>query len=453
MGRGHFVSFDGEPEAHRPGRLSRMRQFEAVIVVWTEHSVQNAGLNDIARAVLPLNLLVPVRADDLETARIPLAFRKLNMFFPRDTDGISRLVARLSSAASSLREIAEREAVRRMAAANHNPPRGIDDTKKPLRKPAPAPPQQQHRSQQPPPQYSPSQHSHSPPTHSSATRGVLPPDRNASSSSRPAVAPKPVAYSWPVAKMASAAQRAPAARSARPREPEPVRGPVAAPSAVRVRPLMNLPEVDAGPEFAVPPPFATPPAPAASKPDRAPPQKVATADSSRRVEQSKFSRPHVLTAEDISRAVEAGLVHHHIPETMWLGRPTTVEVTLGREILARLTQLEGGGNKGQCLETLSVSLYGSSEAFEIERQSERTQFVTARTAQAARDPATIGRWAWLVTPFTVGPQPLVVRISALLRDRRGVPAPVAIPDRLFDVEIQFSDGEARGAGRAVWYRG
>jgi hypothetical protein len=217
---------------------------------------------------------------------------------------------------------------------------------------------------------------------------------------------------------------------------------------------MNLPEVDAGAEFAVPPPFSTSPAPAAAKPERAPPppQKVAAPDRPRRAEQSVFSRPHVLTAEDISRAVEAGLVHHHIPETMWVGKPTTVEITLGREILARLTQLEGGGNKGQCLETLSVSLYGSSDAFEIERQSERTQFVTARTAQAARDPTTIGRWAWLVTPFTAGTQPLVVRISALLRDRRGVPAPVAIPDRLFDVEIQLSESAIRGAGRAVWYR-
>ncbi len=76
-----YVSFDGEPGAP-PGRLSRMRQFEAVIVVWTEHSVQNAGLNDIARALLPLNLLVPVRAEDLDTARILPAFRKLNMILP-----------------------------------------------------------------------------------------------------------------------------------------------------------------------------------------------------------------------------------------------------------------------------------------------------------------------------------------------------------------------------------
>src|SRR5690554_5851002 len=98
MGHGHAISFDGEPDAPRADRSIRLRYFEAVIVIWTETSCQSAGLAAIAREMMPLNLLVPVRADDLPVARLPLMFRKLHMFAPRDADGISRLIARLTTA-------------------------------------------------------------------------------------------------------------------------------------------------------------------------------------------------------------------------------------------------------------------------------------------------------------------------------------------------------------------
>ena len=103
MGRGHFVSFDGEPDTPRSDRSSRLRQFEAVIVLWTETSAQTTGLSEIARETLPLNLLVPVRAETLATTKLPLAFRKLAMLAPRDVDGVARVIARMSTAASSLR--------------------------------------------------------------------------------------------------------------------------------------------------------------------------------------------------------------------------------------------------------------------------------------------------------------------------------------------------------------
>ncbi len=101
MGRGHYVSFDGEPDVQKEDRPARLRQFEIVIVMWTEVSYQSAGLSEIASETMPLNLLVPVRSETLDVNALPLKFRKLNMFGPRDIDGLSRLIARLSHAQTS----------------------------------------------------------------------------------------------------------------------------------------------------------------------------------------------------------------------------------------------------------------------------------------------------------------------------------------------------------------
>ena len=363
MGRGHFVSFDGEPDAPRPERAQRLPQFEAVVVLWTETSAHSAGLAEIARTVLPLNLLVPARTEELPLARLPLAFRKLAMPSARDIDGIARVVARLSTAATSLRDMAAssllRDGAEREAAAR--------------RTTAGAPGADQPRGAGP---------------------GPL-----------PSSAPRPRA----------AAAGAP--------------GPVAEPGpGVRIRPLVDLPEVEAAPDTARPPAAPRPAAPPSSP-----------------------ARP--VTADDLARAVDAGLLVPHIPAAMWLGAPTTVEITLGRDVLAGLFPArDRQGGPGQSLETLSVSLYGSAEAFEIERQSERTQFVIAKHALASHDPATFGRWAWLVTPCAAGPHDLVIRISALLRDGHGVPAPVALPDRRISVEIQVPEEESFLAALAGWQR-
>lgn len=379
MGRGHFVSFDGEPDSPRPGRAQRLCQFEAVVVLWTETSAQSAGLAAIAREVLPLNLLVPVRAPELAPTRLPLSFRKLNMPAPRDFDGIARVVARMSTAASSLRDMAEREVARR-------------------------------------------------------TAGEGPPAAEA----RPAASPATAAV--------RAEPRAPAPRPA-PAARTPVRpaGPVAeAGAGLRVRPLSDLPEVEPGPEFA---------APQAPAPSRAPPAEPPAAPAAPQRAEPPRPAARVIGADDLVRAVDAGLLIFHIPPAMWLGAPMTVEVTLGREVLADLFPPRHGHDApGQSLETLSVSLYGSADAFEVERQSERTQFVAAKHALAAHDPATFGRWVWLVTPHAGGPQDLVIRISALLRDGRGVPAPVALPDRRVSVDIQVPEEESFLAALAGWER-
>lgn len=407
MGRGHFVSFDGEPDAPRPDRASRLRQFEAVIVVWTETSAQNPGLAEIARETMPLNLLVPARADDLATSRLPLMFRKLNMLSPRDVEGISRVIARLSVAAASLRDMSGRELARQ--AAEPGPP--------PLPR---SPVRADARGAGPPPL---------------PRRGGA--ERTAQPSARQSPASHPV---------------------------------IDAEAGVRARPLTGLPEVDVpgapSPVLSQPEP-ATPHAsrretewPAERREpvfDDRPGERWDTGGGAEnRFDHEPPSAP-VVTADDLAKAVEEGLLVYHIPAAMWLGAPTTVELTLGRELLAGLVRAEvarGGpaAEDRQSIETLSVSLYGNGEAFEIERQSERTQFVGARYANAARDPVTFGRWAWLVTPRAAGPQELVVRVSALMRDRQGVPAPLALPDRRFSIDIQIPEDESLVSALAGWYR-
>ena len=388
MGRGHYVSFDGDPDTARADRSARVRQFEAVIVIWTETSVPSAGLSAIATETMPLNLLVPLRSDELPATRLPLAFRKLSMVSPKDTEGIARVVARLGAAAVSVREMTEQEAKRAAAGPVAPQPK------------PPAPPKRAPSPKQ------------AAPTTKAPVRQTAPQPPPIATKPHPNHAPAP-----PVA------------------------------HNVHARPLWDLPEVDAGP---------IPPTP------RAQPRRVLDQDfdglSSALPEPTPAAsvsqhQPPALTADDLARAVDDGLLAHHIPPGMWLGAPTTVEITLNREVLNRLIQAPAvRGAQGPVIETISVSLYGNAEAFEIERQSERTQFVNAKHALATRDPATHGRWIWMVTPFSAGPQDLIVRISALLRDRNGVPAPVAIPDRPLSVDVQIPEDETLMPNAQGWYR-
>jgi hypothetical protein len=386
MGRGHFVSFDGEPDQPRDDRSARLRQFEAVIVVWTETSAQNIGLSDIAREVMPLNQLVPVRADDLSPARLPLMFRKLSMIAPRDIDGIARVVARMSTAASSLREMAERDTARRTA--------------------------------------------------SHATDQVSPGAAQGS----------PYVAGRSRSKPADSAVRAPndtfeyKPGHYKPTAQSPV---VETSAAVQARPLLALPEVDADE--------------AAYGERQLLGQSAGAPARGTRSLGSQQERPSavVATAEELGRAMDSGLLVPRIPVTMWLGEPTTVEFTLGRDFISGLSQSDlppDVAEVRQSLETLSISLYGEAASFEIERQSERTQFVNLKLAMAARDPETFGRWAWLVTPRAAGSHDVVVRVSALMRDRNGVPAPVALPDRRISITVAVPENTSLVSALAGWYR-
>ncbi len=133
---------------------------------------------------------------------------------------------------------------------------------------------------------------------------------------------------------------------------------------------------------------------------------------------------------------------------MWLGEPGTVEVRLDRNVLDEYFGRTDPATGASVIETLSLSLYGTSDAFEIERLSERTQFVGGNSVV----PEGLDRWAWHVTPRDLGTQDLVVRVSALLLDRHGVPAPVALPDRRFRVDVDAREGGRVMSSLSGWLR-
>lgn len=418
MARGHFVSFDGEPDAPRADRASRLRQFEAVVVVWTEASHQSAGLSYIAREALPLNLLIPVRSDKLDLGRLPLVFRKLNMFSPRDFDGLARLIARLSTAASQLKAMAEQAAK--------------FDTE-PRREPPPVVPRPPNKTIAPPP-----------------TAPPLPVPPPAMRAQPAAARPSPFAEA-----VISAAHAQYTART---------------PAHLGLPDVTDPADMEPGPTLSVPHPLVPPPlAPRVAMPPKAVNGHASNghnalnghkpANGHKRFEPApavemrpapppplppppEQTSPYsaIADAQDLSQAIEAGLLLHYIPETMWLGEAGTVEVRLNRDVLYRFFGADMRDAGGSVIETLSLSLYGSGEAFEIERLSERTQPISRRSSAGEN----ADRWTWLVTPHSAGTQDLVVRLSALMLDRHGVPAPVALPDRRFRVEV-----EARGDARVM----
>lgn len=515
MGRGHFVSFDGEPDAPRADRLARLRQFEAVVVVWTEASYQSSGLTQIARETLPLNLLVPVRSETLEIARLPLAYRKLNMFAPRDFDGLARLIARLSTAATSLKEMAEQASKFEAEPRRELPP----IVPKPARK------------LEPPPLPGATLLA---PVHTTATAYAPLPPPIISAAHAQRTARKPVhfdlpdvsdaddmgeeqpAFAAPQAQPANPATRAlpanqapaqsaysnqtaqpayttrPSAQPAYPNKPAPQPAFVAtrepanqakraepANSTTRAEPTIPTtraepavsrqaqpasfarqaqPATVAMPHPPIPPQFA----PAAPAPAPTSQMQQLRAASPPRMENAERPVPPapsfqpeppspysaITNAQDLSAAVEAGLLLHYIPEMMWLGEPGMVEVRLDRNVLDEYFGRTDPASGASVIETLSLSLYGTSDAFEIERLSERTQFVGGNSVV----PEGLDRWAWQVTPRTPGTQDLVVRVSALLLDRHGVPAPVALPDRRFRVDVDVREGGRVMSSLSGWLR-
>ena len=132
---------------------------------------------------------------------------------------------------------------------------------------------------------------------------------------------------------------------------------------------------------------------------------------------------------------------------MWVGEPEQVEVRLGRETAAGLMDsIAGRGALTTAdipiVETMSIMLFSSTGAFMIEAQSETTQLVindlVAGTAFAS---AEFGRWTWLVTPKKSGPHQLLLKVSAGLKDSRGVPTSVRLPDREFKVAVSVHAGK------------
>lgn len=147
-------------------------------------------------------------------------------------------------------------------------------------------------------------------------------------------------------------------------------------------------------------------------------------------------------------AIEAGQLVHKIPDKMWLGQPDLVEVRLGREATADLASgLLGRGalttQNLSIVETMAVSLYSESGAFEIESQTEAVQLIISdHLNHTPFKQAEYGRWLWLVTPRKTGAHQLFVRVSASIKDSRGLPTSITLPDREFKVSVSVHAGRA-----------
>jgi tetratricopeptide repeat protein len=147
---------------------------------------------------------------------------------------------------------------------------------------------------------------------------------------------------------------------------------------------------------------------------------------------------------DAKRALEidAGRLAYQIPQRMWVDIPETVEVRLGRAQAQGLTQ--GFGGRGEVktedipiVETMSVTLLCEPGAFDIQARSEKDQLVkpdlVLGTAFHSDD---FGRWVWLVTPRRRGEHTLLVKVSAAIRDSRGLPTTSSLPDKTFAVSVR-----------------
>jgi hypothetical protein len=223
-------------------------------------------------------------------------------------------------------------------------------------------------------------------------------------------------------------------------------------------PPADLDETAAGPVSAEPPASQPRPAPApmprrdapgagSSPAPPAPPHITETHAGARmRAEPAAERRPGPIVREkvDAGRALEidAGRLAYQIPQRMWVNEPETVEVRLGRTQAQGLAQ--GFGGRGEVrtedipiVETMSVTLLCAPGAFDIEARSEKDQLVkpdlVLGTAFHSND---FGRWVWIVTPRRKGEHTLLVKVSAAIRDSRGLPTTSSLPDRTFAVSVR-----------------
>ncbi len=76
-------------------------------------------------------------------------------------------------------------------------------------------------------------------------------------------------------------------------------------------------------------------------------------------------------------------------------------------------------------------------AFDIVARSEKDQLVkpdlVLGTPFHSND---FGRWVWLVTPRRTGEHTLLVKVSAAIRDSRGLPTTSSLPDKTFAVSVR-----------------
>jgi len=154
--------------------------------------------------------------------------------------------------------------------------------------------------------------------------------------------------------------------------------------------------------------------------------------------------------------IEAGRLVYQIPKRMWLGVRETVEVRLGRPEAEAIMQFFGGRGEIRTgdmpiVETMSVSLLCGPGAFDIEARSDKEQLVKHDLVKGTPlQGDDFGKWVWFVTPRERGKQTLLVKVSAAIRDSRGLPTTKSLPDKVIAVTVRVHFVQATvGAVRHV----
>jgi hypothetical protein len=154
--------------------------------------------------------------------------------------------------------------------------------------------------------------------------------------------------------------------------------------------------------------------------------------------------------------IEAGRLAYQIPDQMWLGVQETVEVHLGQMDAKGLMDFAGRGDVRTedmpIVETMSVSLMSEPGAFDIVPRSEKVQLVKPDLVKGTPfHQADFGKWIWLVTPLQRGAHILLVKVSAAVKDTRGVESTASLPDKIIavTVRVHFVRATAGAMGRAV----
>jgi hypothetical protein len=153
-------------------------------------------------------------------------------------------------------------------------------------------------------------------------------------------------------------------------------------------------------------------------------------------------------------AIEAGRLAYQIPTRMWVGVQETVEVRLGAVIAKEI--MEGFVGRGDVklehvpiVETMSVSLACQPGTFDIDALSKETQLVKPDLVKGtAFHQQDFARWIWVVTPRLSGKHTLFVKVSAAIKDSRGLPTTSSLPDKIIAVTVRVD--LVRATTTAFW---
>lgn len=146
-----------------------------------------------------------------------------------------------------------------------------------------------------------------------------------------------------------------------------------------------------------------------------------------------------------------GTLVHKIPNIMRIARPETIEVRVGGKDVAELAlALQGSGDLVThdlpIVETMTVTLDGPLDAFDIIARSEATQLVRPnKIVMQALGSRPYAAWEWSVTPLRPGRHELRLKVAATVRDSRDIHATVALRDKHFPVIVSVDYGRTAGS--------